>query len=157
MKILLILVGKTVTSPLIELFNDYEGRLKHYAPFTTEVIPDIRNAKNLSENEIKEKEGELILKTIQNGDTVVLLDDKGQTFSSREFSAWLERKQTGVSKRLTFVIGGAYGFSKAVYNRANEQLSLSKMTFSHQLVRVIFAEQLYRAFTILNNEPYHHE
>ncbi|MBR5470181.1 MAG: 23S rRNA (pseudouridine(1915)-N(3))-methyltransferase RlmH [Paludibacteraceae bacterium] len=157
MKIILILVGKTASSPLNEMLKDYEGRLKHYAPFQIEIIPDLRNTKNLSENEIKEKEGDLILKTLQSSDTVVLLDDKGAHFKSLEFASWLERKQNNVAKRLVFIIGGAYGFSKAIYNRANEKLSLSKMTFSHQLVRVIFAEQLYRAFTILNNEPYHHE
>lgn len=157
MKIILILVGKTATSPLNEMLKDYEGRLKHYAPFHIEIIPDLRNTKNLSENEIKEKEGDLILKTLQSSDTVVLLDDKGAHFKSLEFASWLERKQNNVAKRLVFIIGGAYGFSKAIYNRANEKLSLSKMTFSHQFVRVIFAEQLYRAFSILNNEPYHHE
>ncbi len=157
MKILLLLVGKTATAPLCDLMNDYTNRLKHYAPFQVEVIPDLRNAKNLSANELKEKEGELILRNIQSSDTVVLLDDKGKQHTSMEFSAWIERKQNTTAKRLVFVVGGAYGFSQAVYARANEQLSLSKMTFSHQMVRVIFAEQLYRAFTILNQEPYHHE
>jgi len=157
MKILLILVGKTTTSQLNELLSDYESRLKHYAPFQIEIIPDLRNTKNLSEYEIKEKEGELILKILQTTDTIILLDDKGKQHTSIELASWLERKQNNVPKRLVFIIGGAYGFSEAVYKRSNEKLSLSKMTFSHQLVRVIFAEQLYRAFTILNNEPYHHE
>ena len=122
-----------------------------------EVIPDIKNVKNLSESQQKEKEGELILKSMQPGDYLVLLDEKGKDFTSMQFSAYIEKKMHSVPKRLVFVVGGPYGFSEAVYNAAKEKISLSKMTFSHQMIRLIFIEQIYRAMTILNNEPYHHE
>ena len=122
-----------------------------------EVIPDIKNVKNLSEAQQKEKEGELILKTLQSGDYLVLLDEKGKEFTSMQFSTYIEKKMHTVPKRLVFVVGGPYGFSEAVYKAAAEKISLSKMTFSHQMIRLIFIEQIYRAMTILNNEPYHHE
>ena len=122
-----------------------------------EIIPDIKNVKNLREEQQKEKEGELILKMLQPGDYLVLLDEHGKSFTSMEFATYLERKMHVVSKRLVFVIGGPYGFSEAVYKAASEKISLSKMTFSHQMIRLIFVEQIYRAMTILNNEPYHHE
>ena len=122
-----------------------------------EVIPDIKNVRNLSESQQKEKEGELILKTLQPGDYLVLLDEKGKEFTSVQFSAYMERKMHTVPKRLVFVVGGPYGFSDAVYKAAAEKISLSKMTFSHQMIRLIFIEQIYRAMTILSNEPYHHE
>ena len=121
------------------------------------VIPDIKNVKNLSEAQQKEKEGELILKSTQPGDYLVLLDEKGKQFTSMQFASYLEKKTHTVPKRLVFVIGGPYGFSEAVYKAAAEKISLSMMTFSHQMVRLIFVEQIYRAMTILNNEPYHHE
>jgi 23S rRNA (pseudouridine1915-N3)-methyltransferase len=121
------------------------------------VVPDLRNRKNLTEKEQKTEEGNMIMKTLQPSDYIVLLDDKGKQYSSVEFARFMEKKTHSVSKRLVFVIGGPYGFSSEIYDRANEKLSLSKLTFTHQMVRVVFAEQLYRAMTILNNEPYHHE
>lgn len=157
MKITLIVIGKTDASYFTEALKEYTSRLVHYLPFEMTIIPDIKNAKNLSELQQKEKEGELILKSLQPGDYLVLLDEKGKEFSSLQFSAYIEKKMHTVAKRLVFVIGGPYGFSKAVYQAAQEKISLSKMTFSHQMIRVIFVEQVYRAMTILNNEPYHHE
>lgn len=121
------------------------------------VVPDLKNRKNLSEKEQKTEEGNMILKTLQSSDYIVLLDDKGKQYSSVELARFMEKKMHSVPKRLVFVIGGPYGFSSEIYERANEKLSLSKLTFTHQMVRVVFAEQLYRAMTILNNEPYHHE
>ena len=157
MKIALIVIGKTDAGYFVEAINEYKNRLVHYIPFEMEVIPDIKNAKNLSESQQKEKEGELILKTLQPGDYLVLLDEKGKEFTSMQFSAYMERKTHTVPKRLVFVVGGPYGFNDAVYKSAAEKISLSKMTFSHQMIRLIFIEQIYRAMTILNNEPYHHE
>ncbi|MDY4845732.1 MAG: 23S rRNA (pseudouridine(1915)-N(3))-methyltransferase RlmH, partial [Parabacteroides sp.] len=122
-----------------------------------EVIPDIKNVKNLSESQQKEKEGEQILKLLQAGDYPVLLDEKGKEFTSMQFAAYIEKKMHSVPKRLVFIVGGPYGFSEAVYKAAAEKIALSKMTFSHQMVRLIFVEQIYRAMTILHNEPYHHE
>ncbi len=157
MKISLVVIGKTDAGYLIEAIEEYKSRLTHYIPFEMEVIPDVKNAKNLSEAQQKEKEGEMILKTLQPGDYLVLLDDKGKEYTSMQFSAYLEKKMHSVPKRLVFVVGGPYGFSEAVYGAASEKISLSKMTFSHQMVRLIFVEQIYRAMTILNHEPYHHE
>jgi 23S rRNA (pseudouridine1915-N3)-methyltransferase len=141
----------------VDAINEYKNRLVHYIPFEMEIIPDIKNVKNLREEQQKEKEGGLILKMLQPGDYLVLLDEHGKSFTSMEFATYLERKMHVVSKRLVFVIGGPYGFSEAVYKAASEKISLSKMTFSHQMIRLIFVEQIYRAMTILNNEPYHHE
>ena len=155
MKIALVVIGKTDAGYFVEAINEYKNRLVHYIPFEMEVIPDIKNVKNLSEVQQKEKEGELILKTLQSGDYLVLLDDKGKEFTSMQFSAYIEKKMHTI--RLVFVVGGPYGFSEAVYKAASEKISLSKMTFSHQMIRLIFIEQIYRAMTILNNEPYHHE
>lgn len=157
MKISLIVIGKTDASYFVDAINEYKNRLVHYIPFEMEIIPDIKNVKNLREEQQKEKEGELILKMLQTGDYLVLLDEHGKSFTSMEFATYLERKMHVVSKRLVFVIGGPYGFSEAVYKAASEKISLSKMTFSHQMIRLIFVEQIYRAMTILNNEPYHHE
>ena len=157
MKVSLIVIGKTDASYLSDAITEYKNRLVHYIPFEMLVIPDIKNVKNLSENQQKEKEGELILKALQPGDCLVLLDEHGQEFTSRQFAAYMEKKMHNVAKRLVFVIGGPYGFSDAVYKAAAEKISLSKMTFSHQMIRLIFTEQLYRAMTILHNEPYHHE
>ena len=156
MKIELLLVGKTVSRPFVEGIDDYTKRINHYLPFTLTVISELKNTKSLSEQQQKKAEGELILKRLQPGDYVVLLDEHGKEFRSIEFAAWLERKQHTV-QRLVFIVGGPYGFATEVYNRANEQLSLSKMTFSHQMIRLIFTEQIYRACTILKGEPYHHE
>ena len=157
MKIVLITIGKTSEKYLIEGIYQYKNRLKHYTDFEIMEIPNIKNSKNLSEAELMKKEGELILKQIQNSDHLVLLDDKGKDFTSPRFAQKLQQWMLSGKKRIVFVVGGAYGFSEEIYKRGNEELSLSKMTFSHQMVRLFFVEQIYRAFTILNNEPYHHE
>ena len=157
MRIGLILVGKTVNRHFVELIDDYAERVKHYIGFDITVIPELKNTKSLSPEQQKQQEGEMILKQFQAGDHVVLLDEHGKELRSMEFSKYMEQKMQTVSKRLVFVIGGPYGFSQDVYGRANEKLSLSKMTFSHQMVRLIFVEQLYRAMTIMRGEPYHHE
>ena len=156
MKTELILVGKTVNKHFIAGINDYVERTNHYMPFNITVIPELKNTKALTEEQQKEREGDLILQKLQSSDTVVLLDEHGKELRSIEFADWLQRKQN-TARRLVFIIGGPYGFSKAVYERANEKLSLSKMTFSHQMVRLIFCEQIYRACTIIRGEPYHHE
>ena len=156
MKTNLILVGKTVNKHFVAGINDYAERISHYMPFSITTIPELKNTKNLTEEQQKKAEGELILKQIQSTDTVVLLDEHGKEFRSIELAAWLEQMQNK-ARRLVFVIGGPYGFSPAVYERANEKISLSKLTFSHQMVRLVFTEQLYRACTIIKGEPYHHE
>lgn len=156
MKIELIQVGKTVNRIFVDGINEYLGRIMHYVPFSITTIPEIKNTKSLSESQQKNLEASLILKQIQAQDTVVLLDEHGKEFRSVEFAAWLEKQQQ-VARRLVFVIGGPYGFAESVYERANSKISLSKMTFSHQMVRMIFCEQLYRACTIIQGEPYHHE
>lgn len=157
MKFILLVVGKTVEKHYITAIADYVERTKHYTSFDMEVIPELKNTKSLSMEQQKEKEGELILKTLQPGDVVVLLDEHGKEFRSVEFASWIERKMHTVNKRLVFIIGGPYGFAPSVYAAAQEKISLSKMTFSHQMIRLIFVEQLYRALSILNNSPYHHE
>ena len=156
MKTELILTGKTTDKHLQAGIDDYVGRIGHYMPFALTVIPELKNTKSLSEDQQKTLEGEAILKLLQPSDTLVILDEKGREYRSVEFASWLAKRQQTV-RRLVFLIGGPYGFSEAIYERANEKISLSKMTFSHQLVRLIFAEQLYRACTINKNEPYHHE
>lgn len=156
MKTLLILIGKTTSKVFNTGINDYVERISHYMPFDIITIPELKNTKSITEEQQKEKEGELILKHIQPGDTLVLLDEHGKELRSIELANWLERKQQ-TCRRLVFVIGGPYGFSKEVYDKANEKISLSKMTFSHQMVRLIFTEQIYRACTIIKGEPYHHE
>ena len=156
MKTLLILVGKTTDKHFQAGINDYCDRIGHYMPFELVTIPELKNTKSLSEDQQKQAEGELILKQIQTSDTVVLLDEHGKEFRSIEFAKWLEQKRN-TARRLVFVIGGPYGFSQAVYSRANEQLSLSKMTFPHQMIRLVFTEQIYRACTIIKGEPYHLE
>ena len=157
MKIVLIVVGRTVERHYITAINDYIERTKHFINFEMQVIPEIKNTRNLSMDQQKEKEGELILKSFQPGDYIVLLDEYGKEMRSIDFAYWMEKKMVNVGKRLIFVIGGPYGFSQAVYEKCNEKVSLSKMTFSHQMVRLVFIEQLYRAMTILNGGPYHHE
>lgn len=156
MKILLLLIGKTDASYLAEAIEEYKSRLTHYAPFELLVLPDIKNSRNMSETQQKEREGGLILKQLQPGDCLVLLDENGREFSSVQFASYMEKKMQAIPRRLVFAIGGPYGFCDEVYKAAQEKISLSRMTFSHQMVRLIFLEQLYRAFTILNNEPYHH-
>ncbi|MGS2738086.1 23S rRNA (pseudouridine(1915)-N(3))-methyltransferase RlmH [Sinomicrobium sp. M5D2P17] len=156
MNIKLLAIGKTDSTALQSLIQDYEKRLGFYVRFSMEIIPDIRNAGKLSEVQQKEKEGELIFKKLQPTDILILLDENGKQFSSVGFSEFLQKKMNSGIRQLVFVIGGPYGFSDAVYQKAQGKLSLSAMTFSHQMVRLFFTEQLYRAFTILNNEPYHH-
>lgn len=156
MKATLLLIGKTKEKHFIAAINDYISRIEHYLPFSLITIPELKNSKNLSEDLQKEREGALILREVQPSDTLILLDEHGKELRSVEFANWLQKKEN-VAKRVVFAIGGAYGFSPDVYKRANEQLSLSKMTFSHQMVRLIFTEQLYRACTIIKGEPYHHE
>ena len=157
MKILLIVVGKTDQKWLIDGIGQYAERLTHFAQFEMQVIPDIKNTKNMDFQTQKVREGEQILKLLLPSDDVYLLDDKGREMSSPEMASWLEKRMSQSTKRLVFIIGGPYGFSPDVYARVPGKVSLSKMTFSHQMVRLIFVEQLYRAFTILNNLPYHHE
>lgn len=157
MKVSFIVVGKTAQSYLVESIADYTARIRRYIPFEMEVIPELKNTRNLTFEQQKEREGETILRTLQAGDYVVLLDEHGREFTSMQFAQYIEQKKQTVARRLVFVVGGPYGFSQAVYERCNEKLSLSKMTFSHQMIRLFFTEQLYRAMTILNNEPYHHE
>ena len=157
MKVALILVWKTVNRHFVDLIEDYLSRVKHYIGFDVITIPELKNTKNLSPDQQKQQEGELIVKQIQAGDHVVLLDEHGKELRSVEFSKYMEQKMLTVNKRLLFIIGGPYGFSSDVYAKANEKISLSKMTFSHQMVRLIFVEQLYRAMTIMKGEPYHHE
>lgn len=157
MKIKLLAVGKTDNAALIALIQNYEARLRHYVSFSIDVIPDLKNTKNLSELVQKEKEGALILSKISNTDRLFLLDDKGTTMDSVAFSQFLQKQMNSGLKQLAFVVGGPYGFSDEVYKKAQGKISLSKMTFSHQMVRLVAIEQIYRAFTILRNEPYHHQ
>ena len=157
MNIKLIAIGKTDNKALQSLIDDYTKRLSFYIKFELEIIPDIKNVKNLSESQQKEKEGELILSKITSTDQLVVLDENGKNFSSVSFSEELQKKMNSGIKTLVFVIGGPYGFSDAVYAKAQGKIALSQMTFSHQMVRLFFIEQLYRGFTILRNEPYHHQ
>jgi 23S rRNA (pseudouridine1915-N3)-methyltransferase len=157
MNIKLIAIGKTDNKNLQSLIEEYQKRLSFYIKFELEIIPDIKNGKNLSESQQKEKEGEFILSKIAPTDQLILLDENGKTFSSVGFSAELQKKMNTGVKTVVFVIGGPYGFSESVYAKAQAKISLSQMTFSHQMVRLFFIEQLYRGFTILKNEPYHHQ
>lgn len=157
MKGVLIVVGKTTDKRFEAITNEYVERIRHYVPFAIEVIPDLKNTKGLSQSEQKQREGELILRSLQAGDYVVLLDEHGCERSSMDFASWMQKKMSAGPKRLVFIIGGPYGFSENVHKRGNEEISLSRMTLSHQMVRMFFAEQIYRALTILNGEPYHHE
>jgi 23S rRNA (pseudouridine1915-N3)-methyltransferase len=157
MTIKLITIGKTDNKQLTSLIDGYIKRLGYYIKFSLDIIPDIKNSKNLSEVQQKQKEGELILKKISTTDTLILLDENGKQFDSVDFSSYLQKHMNSGIKQLVFVIGGPYGFSKDVYKKSNGKLSLSKMTFSHQMIRLFFIEQLYRGFTILRNEPYHHK
>lgn len=157
MKTCLLVIGKTDADFVKECIAGYEKRLTHYLPYEMKVLPDVKNARSMTESLRKEKEGELILGQLQTGDWVVLLDEKGKQYTSAGFAEYLGQKMLEGVKRTVFVIGGPYGFSESVYRRSNERISLSKMTFSHQMVRMIFVEQIYRAMTILKGEPYHHE
>jgi len=157
MKITLLMIGKTDLPYLKEGIEVFVKRLKHYVPFEMKIIPDIKNSKNLSFEQQKMKEGELILQQLSTSDNVILMDERGKEFSSRLFSEWIEKKMIGGIRNLVFVIGGPYGFSDEVYQRADGKIALSRMTFSHQMVRLIFVEQIYRAMTIMKGEPYHHD
>lgn len=157
MKLTLLLVGKTDEGFVKQAFELFEKRLKHYLVFTSFVLPDIKNAGKISADELKTKEGELLLKQIQAADFVLLLDDKGQQFTSKEYATYLQKLMNAGTKNLVVVVGGAFGFSPQVYARANARLSLSKMTLTHQMVRIFFLEQTYRAMTIIKGESYHHE
>ena len=157
MKVLLLVIGKTDATYIRAGIEEYEKRLTRYVPYEMKILPDVKNSKNMNEGLQKEKEGEMLLAEMQNMDFVVLLDENGKQYTSVGFSEFLSQKMVNGIKRLVFVIGGPYGFSEDVYKRGNDKVSLSKMTFSHQMVRMIFAEQLYRAMTIIKGEPYHHE
>ena len=157
MNIRILMIGKTDNSNIKTIIEDYSKRLSMYINFSFEIINDIKNPKNLSELLQKEKEGELILAKLKPGEHLILLDENGDNFSSIGFSDFLQKKMNSGIKTLVFVIGGPYGFSDAVYKKANGKIALSRMTFSHQMIRMLIVEQLYRAFTILNNEPYHHQ
>lgn len=157
MNIKLIAVGRTDNPALQQLISTYEKRLSYYINFDLQLLPDIKNSKSLSEEQQKIKEGELILSYVEPSHHLILLDERGKEYTSIAFADELQKKMNTGIKQLTFVIGGPYGFSQAVYQRANSKLSLSKLTFSHQMIRLFFVEQLYRAFTILRNEPYHHQ
>lgn len=157
MKIKLMMVGKTTDSELINMVENYRKRIIHYIHFEIIVIPELKNAKNLTFDQQKEKEAALLLEKMDANEDIILLDDKGKQYTSILFSSYIKEKMLYSSKNITFVIGGAYGFSEKVYKRSNGLLSLSSMTFSHQMIRLLFVEQLYRAFTIIKGEPYHHE
>lgn len=156
MNIELIVVGKTDSKEVSSLVEEYKGRIGHYTRFDITVIPDVKNTRALSEAQQKKAEGDNILRLLQTSDFVTLLDERGTQPTSEEFADWMQKRMASGCKRLVFIIGGPYGFSEEVYARANGKIALSKMTFSHQIVRAIFTEQLYRAMTIINNEPYHH-
>lgn len=157
MKVCLLVIGKTDVAYIREGIAEYEKRLKRYIPYEMKILADVKNAKSMTEAVQKEKEGELLLQQLQTGDYVVLLDERGREYTSLGFSEFVAQKMLMGIKRLVFVIGGPYGFAASVYQRGQEKISLSKLTFSHQMVRLIFAEQLYRAMTIMKGEPYHHE
>lgn len=156
MTIKLLAIGKTDSKELQSIIDDYQKRLGFYVKFEFDIIPDLKNAKNLTEDQQKQKEGELILNKINPSEILILLDENGKQFDSVAFSDYLQKHMNSGVKQLVFVIGGPYGFSDEVYQKANGKISLSKMTFSHQMIRLFFIEQLYRGFTILKNEPYHH-
>lgn len=157
MKLHILFTGRTTGSVFPPLINDYVQRLSHYLPTTLEEIPDLKNTKSLSEDQQKEREADQVFDRMQPGDVLVLLDERGREMTSREFSQWMEQKLQTVPKRLLLLIGGPYGFSPRIYAAAQGKVSLSKMTFSHQMVRLFLVEQLYRAFTIIKGEPYHHD
>lgn len=157
MNIDLVVTGKTNINYISEGVNVYAGRLRNYTNFSVITLPDVKNAKSLTPELLKEREGDQLIKTLEKYDYVVFLDDKGKEHTSTGFAEWLNKKTGTGIRKMCFVVGGAYGFSQEAYKRAQEKMSVSKMTFSHQMIRLLFTEQLYRAFTILNGEPYHHE
>lgn len=157
MKTVLIVVGRTTDKHFIAGIEGYVSRINHYIPFQIEVVPELKSTKHLSENEQKERESELIRKALQPGDYVVLLDEHGRERRSIEFALWIEKRLSASPRRLVFLVGGPYGFAQNIHQMGNEKISLSQMTLSHQMIRLLFVEQIYRAMTILNGEPYHHE
>ena len=157
MKITLLAIGKTNARFLQEGIDQYTKRLSHYIPFELKILPDVKTTKALTNEKQKEMEGQMFMSVIGQGDWVTLLDEKGKEYTSREFASYIDKKTITIPKNLIFISGGPYGFSQEMYNRANEKLSLSKMTFSHEMIRLFFVEQIYRAMTILKGEPYHHD
>ena len=157
MKTICIVIGKTTDKRIEQLTDEYIGRIAHYMPFEMLVIPELRNAKSLSQEQQKEQESELLKKVFQTGDYIVLLDEHGKERRSIDFAQWMQKRMAASPRRLLFVVGGPYGFSPQIHKMAQEEISLSQMTFSHQMIRLLFVEQVYRAMTILNGEPYHHE
>lgn len=157
MKTVLVVVGKNTDVNIGKLVDEYVGRINHYMPFSIEVVPELKNAKNLSMDQQKEKEAELLQKVFQPGDYIILLDEHGRERRSVEFAQWILKKMSAGPRRIVFVVGGPYGFAPSIHQMRNEEISLSQMTFSHQMIRLLFVEQIYRAMTILHNEPYHHE
>ena len=157
MKIELAVIGKTSIGYLKQGIDEYIKRLKHYVPFEIKYIDDIKNTKNISEDQQKRTEGAKILSLLDKSDFVVLLDEHGKEYTSMQYSSYIKKRMLSGAKKVVFVIGGPYGFSQEVYDRANDKISFSKMTFNHEMIRLIFTEQLYRAYTIINHEPYHHE
>lgn len=157
MKIELAVIGKTSIGYLKQGIDEYIKRLKHYVPFEIKYIDDIKNTKNISEDQQKRTEGAKILSLLDKSDFVVLLDEHGKEYTSMQYSSYIQKRMLSGSKKVVFVIGGPYGFSQEVHDRANDKISFSKMTFNHEMIRLIFTEQLYRAYTIINHEPYHHE
>lgn len=157
MKTILLVVGRTTDKHFVANIEDYISRVNHYMPFSMEVIPELKDTKNMSEEDQKQRESELFRKALQPSDYLVLLDEHGTELRSIEFARWMQKKMASSPRRLVFLVGGPYGFAKNIYETAQEKISLSKMTFSHQMIRLLFVEQIYRAMTILNGEPYHHE
>lgn len=157
MKIELAVIGKTSIGYLKQGIDEYINRLKHYVSFEIKYIDDIKNTKNISEDQQKRTEGAKILSLLDKSDFVVLLDEHGKEYTSMQYSSYIQKRMLSGAKKVVFVIGGPYGFSQEVYDRANDKISFSKMTFNHEMIRLIFTEQLYRAYTIINHEPYHHE
>ncbi len=157
MKTIFLVIGKTTDKRIEQLTDEYIGRINHYMPFRLEVIPELRNAKSLSQEQQKEQEAELIKKYLQPGDYIILLDEHGKERRSIEFAQWMQKRMAASPRRLVFIVGGPYGFAPQIHKMAQEEISLSQMTFSHQMIRLLFVEQIYRAMTILNGEPYHHE
>lgn len=157
MKTIFLVIGKTTDKRIEQLTDEYIGRINHYIPFRLEVIPELRKAKNLSQEQQKEQEAELIKKSLQPGDYIILLDEHGKECRSIEFAQWMQKRMAASPRRLVFIVGGPYGFAPQIHKMAQEEISLSQMTFSHQMIRLLFVEQIYRAMTILNGEPYHHE
>ena len=157
MKTIFIVIGKTTDKRLETLTDEYIARIAHYMPFEMQVIPELRNAKNLSQEQQKEQESELLKKCLQPGDYIVLLDEHGKERRSVDYAQWMQKRMAASPRRLVFVVGGPYGFAPQIHKMAQEEISLSQMTFSHQMIRLLFVEQIYRAMTILNGEPYHHE